>query len=287
MGVAFSDIDGDGDTDFITTEMLALDPIRRREQVSEGATPRTPPGRSDLRVPVARNTLQLNRGDGTFAEAGRAADVAASEWTWGAMFLDVDLDGYQDLLVTNGHAWDPLDGDTQEALRAGSLKVDWRRDLQVFPPLRVRNLAFRNRGDGTFEADPETWHYGTEPSISHAIAAADLDQDGDRDVVVTRLDEPPLVLRNDAGGARVAVRVLGRGGNTRAIGARLELKGGAAPRQVRQVTAGGMYLSGSDPLLVFAMARADSARLAITWHGSRCAFWAGEEIPGRSVPASS
>ena len=291
MGVDFSDIDGDGDTDFVTVEMLALDPVRRREQVLLGAAGWTPPGGEAMRVSADRNTLQLNRGDATWAETARAAGLDASEWTWGALFLDADLDGYEDLLVTNGHGWDPLDGDTQEALRTGRIEVDWREQLGVFPPLRVRNLAFRNGGDGTFTEMGRAWGYGDEPDVSHAIAAADFDRDGDRDVVITRLDAPPLLLRNDAGGARVAVRVLGGDGNTQAIGARVTLAaavpdddgaGGGAeagegaadgraplPLQTRQVTSGGLYLSGSDPGLTFAMGDAAEAELAVVWPSGR------------------
>ena len=265
MGVDFSDIDGDGDTDFVTMEMLSPDPVRRREQVALGAAGYTLPGGHATRASADRNTLQLNRGDGTWAETARAAGIDASEWTWGAMFLDVDLDGYQDLLVTNGHGWDPLDGDTQEALRTGRIEMDWRDELGVFPPLRVRNLAFRNRGDGTFVEVSRNWGYGAEPDVSHAIAAADFDRDGDRDVIITRLNEPPLLLRNDAGGSRVSVRVLGEGSNTQAIGARVVLAGGAAPRQTRQVTSGGLYLAGSDPGLTFAMGDGTEAEATVTW----------------------
>ena len=271
MGVDFSDIDGDGDTDFVTTEMLSTDPVRRREQVALGAAGWTPPGGHGARASADRNTLQLNRGDGTWAETARAAGLDASEWTWGAMFLDVELDGYEDLLITNGHGWDPLDGDTQEALRTGRIQVDWREELGVFPPLRLRNLAFRNLGDGAFVDMTRSWGYGTEPDVSHGIAAADLDRDGDRDVVITRLDEPPLILRNDAGRARVALRVLGEGGNTQAIGARVTLAAppGTVPVQTRQVTSGGMYLSGSDPGLTFAMGDREAAEATITWPSGR------------------
>lgn len=265
MGVDFSDVDGDGDTDFVTTEMLALDPVRRREQATGLEVERTPPGRFDIRAPAGRNALQLNRGDGTFAEVGQAAGVSASEWTWGAMFLDVDLDGRQDLLITNGHAWDPLDGDTQDDLRSGRVRVDWRQELGIFPELRLHNVAFRNLGDGAFGPADPAWRYGVAPDISHGIAAADLDRDGDRDVLITRLNEPPLALRNDAGGARVAVRVRSVGGGAQAIGARVTLEGGAATWQTRQVSSGGAYLSGSEDGLTFAMADSDSATVTVTW----------------------
>ena len=265
MGVDFADIDRDGDTDFVTTEMLALDPTRRRTQTPSSAPVETPAGLTASRVSEGRNMLQLNRGDGTFAEVGRAAGLHASEWTWGAMFLDADLDGYEDFLVTNGHAWDPLDGDTQEALAAGRIAVDWREELGVFPRLAVRNLAFRNRGDGTFEEAGRRWGFGVEEDVSHAIASADLDRDGDLDVIITRLEGEPVLLRNDASGSRVFVRLSRDDGNTQAIGARVTLLGGALPEQTRQVTAGGMYLSGSDPALVFAMGTSASATLRVEW----------------------
>lgn len=292
MGVDFSDIDGDGDTDFVIMEMLAADPVRRREQVSLGAAVRTPPGAHATRGSADRNTLHVNRGDGTWAETARAAGLDASGWTWGALFLDVDLDGYEDLLITNGHAWDPLDGDTQEALRTGRIAVDWREQLGVFPPLRLRNMAFRNHGRGSF-VETRAWGYATEPDVSHAIAAADLDRDGDRDVVITRLDEPPLLLRNDAGGARVSVRVLG-GDGTQAVGARVVLRAvPSLPLQTRQVTAGGLYLSGSDPGLTFAMGDSEEAELTVIWPSGRrrtlrvAANRAYEVGPGAIVAAGS
>lgn len=265
MGVDFADIDADGDTDFVTTEMLAFDHDRRARQVAGVLVPRTPPGRAASRSPAPRNALQLNRGDGTYAEVARAAGVEASGWTWGAMFLDADLDGHEDLLITNGHAWDPLDGDTQEALRSGRIQIDWRRELGVFPPLELRNLAFRNLGDASFEEAGAAWGFGTEPDVSHGIASADLDRDGDLDVVITRFNEPPLLLRNETGRPRIALRVVGEAPNTAAVGARAVLLADGLPPQTRQVTAGGMYLSGSDPLLVFAAGASDSATLRVTW----------------------
>ncbi|MDH3735038.1 MAG: FG-GAP-like repeat-containing protein, partial [Gemmatimonadota bacterium] len=265
MGVDFADVDRDGDVDFVTTEMLAFDPVRRRMQTGSTVPSATPPGFSASRVAEGRNVLQLNRGDGTFAEVGRAAGLHASEWTWGAMFLDVDLDGFEDLLVANGHAWDPLDGDTQEALQSGRITVDWREELGVFPRLALRNLAFRNGGDGVFVESGADWGFGGEPDVSHALGSADLDRDGDLDVIISRLEGEPLVLRNEAGGARVAVRLLETGGNTQAVGARVTLEGGAVPRQSRQVTSGGMYLSGSDPMLAFAMGDSPGGRLRVEW----------------------
>jgi hypothetical protein len=269
MTVEFSDLDRDGDVDLLTTDMLARDRGRRLMQVPSVMPDPVAPGEIDPRPQVNRNTLQLNRGDGTFAEVAWAAGLAASDWTWGALFQDVDLDGYEDLLVTTGHVWDQLDADTHARLRAAPGAVDWRRELSAFPDLPQPNAAFRNRGDATFEDVSDAWGFGTEPDISHGIASADLDGDGDRDVVVTRYGDPPAVYRNDSGGARVAVRLTGRPPNTGGVGARVRLLGHPAGGQQKQVTAGGLYLSSGDGSVTFAAGGDEPLELIVEWPGGR------------------
>src|SRR3954464_3188413 len=101
------------------------------------------------------------------------------------------------------------------------------------------------------------------------MAAADLDVDGDLDVVVNRLRAPALILRNDASAPRVAVRLIGDRPNTQAVGAKIKLLGGATPSREREVVAGGIYLSHSDYEASFAMGKSDSATLVIEWRDGR------------------
>lgn len=268
MGVDIADVNGDGRPDLFEVDMLG-DPRRIKTQIpTHSAFPKLP-GEGEIALQQQRNTLFLNRGDGTFAEAAMAAGVQASGWSWGTMFLDVDLDGWQDILITNGHLWDIMDADVLERLQNNLSSVQWQRLRWEFPALKIRNVAFRNRGNGTFESIGPAWKFGTAEDISHGLASGDLDGDGDLDVVVSRLDAPALVLRNDASGARVAVRLVGAAPNTRAVGAKIRLLGGAAPLQVREVVAGGLYLSHSDYAVAFAMGVADSALLEVTWRDGR------------------
>ena len=269
MGADVADVNGDGLPDLFEVDMLANDARRRKTEVpTHTAIPKLP-GEMELQLQQMRNTLFQNRGDGTFAEISAYAGVEASGWSWSTMFMDVDLDGWQDILIANGHLWDLMDGDTQEKLQGGWSNVPWQRHRWEYPRLALRNVAYRNRGDLTFEDVSERWGFGLEEDLSHAMAAADLDGDGDLDVVVSRLGAPALVLRNDAAAPRIAVRLLGDAPNTQAVGAKIRVLGGAVPVQVREVTAGGLYLSHSDYLASFAAGRAERVTIGVDWRDGR------------------
>jgi hypothetical protein len=268
MGFDVADVNGDGLPDLFCVDMLANDRRIKTQIPTNTALPKKP-GEMRLQLQQQRNTLFINRGDGTFAEVAQAAGVQASGWSWGTMFMDVDLDGWQDILVANGHLWDIMDADVQEGLQNRLTDVPWRRLRWQFPPLKLKNVAFRNRGDLTFEDASQAWGFGTEEDISHAMAAADLDGDGDLDVVVNRLGAPTLLLRNNAAAPRIAVRLIGDAPNTRAVGSKIRLLGGAVPVQEREVVVGGLYMSHSDYLASFAMGKSTTATLVIDWRDGR------------------
>lgn len=265
MAVDFADVNRDGYVDFFVAEMLAQDLAHRKRQRPAAALLPKIPGGGAERLQWQRNTLQLSRGDGTFSEVAAYAGVAASGWSWGALFLDADLDGYEDLFVTTGHVWDLMDADAQGRSRRAALAGDWRRARLFYPPLRLPNVAYRNAGDGTFRDVSDAWNVAGPPDIAHGIAAGDLDGDGDLDLVITRLNAPPLVLRNESRAPRVAVRLVGRAPNTQAVGAVVTVTAPGLPPQQKEVTAGGLYLSHADYLLSFATGGADTMTLRVRW----------------------
>ena len=269
MGLDVADVNGDALPDLFLVDMLSSDSRRLKTQMPTHTPLPKRPGDVRTKLQQQRNTLFINRGDATFSEASLLAGVQASGWSWSTMFLDVDLDGWQDILVANGHLWDVMDSDTQERLQNRLTDVHWQRQRWEFPALPLRNVVFRNRGDMTFEEASETWRFGADADLSHALAAGDLDGDGDLDVVVNRLRSPALVLRNDAPAARVAVRLRGNGPNTNGVGSKVRLLGGAVPVQVREVAAGGLYLSHSDHAVAFAMGTAQRATLMVDWPDGR------------------
>ena len=269
MAVDFADVDRDGTPDMFQVDMLSLDSRRLKTQIPTHTALAKTPGVIDDRPQMQRNTLFLNRGDQTFEQVAEYAGVSASGWSWSTLFTDVDLDGWEDLLIGTGHPWDLMDGDTQDRLYNRLVNVSWQRIRWLYPSLKLPNVAFRNRGDLTFEDVSTAWNFGTEADISHGMATADLDGDGDLDVVINRLDAPALVLRNEATAPRIAVRLRGDPPNSQGIGSVVKVLGGPVPVQAREVPVGGLYLSHSDPVQAFATGKATEVTVVVDWRDGR------------------
>ena len=273
MGVDAADIDRDGVDDFVVLDMLSRDHLRRNVQM-DGVPPGFyQPGIWDDRPQFSHNTLFLGRGDGTFAEIGRLAGISASDWSWTPLFLDVDLDGYEDLLISNGNEMDMFDVDVgarAEAMKS-SRKMGFIETLnmrRMFARLDTPNAAFRNRGDLTFEEVTQAWGFDA-PGVEQGMAAADLDGDGDLDLVLNALNEPPKLYRNKATAPRIAVRLRGGAGNSRGIGAKIRVMAKGLPMQSQEMISGGRYLSGDDAMRCFALGTATTADIEVTWRSGR------------------
>ncbi|MEW6155798.1 MAG: FG-GAP-like repeat-containing protein [Verrucomicrobiota bacterium] len=268
MAVDVADIDRDGFDDIFVADMLSRDREARHRQRANIALMRDVPLPildPEYRPEVIRNTLFWNRGDGTYAEISEMAGIAASDWTWSAVFMDVDLDGYEDLLITNGHEHDVLDADTlKETGRPGKTHEEHLADLQKFPRIDVPNLAFHNQGNRTFLDASEAWGFHLR-GVSHGMALADLDQDGDLDVVINNMNSGAAIYRNDSPAARIAVRLKGSSPNTRGIGSRIKVAGGPVV-QSQEMISGGRYLSCDDTLRVFAAGSAtNDLTIEVRW----------------------
>lgn len=270
MGMDFADINRDGYDDFYQADMFSREHPRRKVQTVGVMPVFSIPGRIDDQPQYMRNMLHLNRGDGTYAEIGYLAGLEATEWSWHPVFLDVDLDGWEDVLVGAGFHRDSLHADAVNQIlahrRSRRLTDAEHRALKkkFYPPLPLPTLAFRNRRDLTFEDKSHEWGFDYV-GISQGICLADLDNDGDLDVIVNRLNAPAGLYRNDTPAPRVAVRLKGRPPNTRGIGARIRLLGGPVP-QSQVIESGGRYLSCDDALRTFAAGNATGGlRIEVTW----------------------
>ncbi|MBI2928490.1 MAG: CRTAC1 family protein [Verrucomicrobia bacterium] len=285
MSVDFADIDRDGAVDCFVVDMLSRDPHLRRRQMFAQMPRATPVGGLEDRPQVMRNTLFLQRQDGSFAEAAFYANVFASDWSWTAIFLDVDLDGYEDLVIGAGHFRDLQDYDAErqiqarqhswagfknEAERQQAFTRELMEHYHLYPTLHLPIVAFRNRGDCTFEETTELWGL-SPPGVHQGLALADFDQDGDLDLVVNNLNGPAALYRSESSAARVAVRLKGKAPNTQGIGAKVALLNGAVAKQTTEVICGGRYQSGSDTMVVFAAGPAATGMTLEVrwWNGQR------------------
>ena len=293
MGVDIADVDHDGYPDIYVLDMLSRDwRTRKRQRMSQSLWP-LPVGAIDNRPQILRNTLLRNRGDGTYEEIGAYAGVIASEWSWQPVFLDVDLDGWEDLIIPAGYFRDLQDSDDHDRFpqlaRAGKLlrpkpgsdgqfltlsaqeqRVEKVASYYEFysHELKAPIVAYRNLGNLKFEESDTAWGL-THPAIRNAIALGDLNGDGSLDFVVNCMNSASEIYRNNTPAPRVAVRLRGEAPNTQGIGAKIKLLGGALPVQSEEIICGGEYLSGSDPLRVFAAGRSTSMTLEVTWRSGR------------------
>jgi hypothetical protein len=273
MGVDVADINRDGFDDIFVLDMLSRDHQRRMNFIPDRKAQASRVGEIENRPQYSFNTLFLNRGDGTYCEAASALGVAASEWSWCPVFLDVDLDGWEDVLITNGHERDARNMDVAERLKAMRAarpmsNAEILEARKLFPRLATANVAFHNRRDLTFEDQSKQWGFDFV-GVSQGMALADLDNDGDLDVVVNNLNDLASVYRNETTAPRLAVKLKGRPPNTQGIGARIKVFGGPVT-QTQEVIAGGRYLSSDAPERVFAAGGlTNDLTIEVAWRSGR------------------
>ncbi|REL24669.1 hypothetical protein DYD21_17590 [Rhodohalobacter sp. SW132] len=266
MGVDFSDINRNGKIDIFTTEMLDPDHERRMRQApSEGHIP-VKIGDIESRPMYNRNSLFIQREDTTWAETSWMSGAEATGWSWATRFMDVDLDGYEDLIVSTGYLYDILDIDAQYTMMQNRRNMDehFLEFTDLVEPLDLTNRILRNNGDHTFSDKSVDWGFG-EKDVSHGMAFADLNNNGVLDVILNRMNREATILENRTNAPRIAVRLKGKSPNTQAIGAKIELRGGSVHQQ-KEIAAGGDYASGSDTQVMFA-ADADNTQheIRIRW----------------------
>ncbi len=266
MSVAIGDINDDGLPDMFVTEMLSPHHKRQLTQMSSYDILPYLTDQLKSRPQYNRNSVYLQRKDGTFAEISYLSGLEATGWSWGTKFMDVNLDGYPDLIVNTGYYSDILDMDTQQKMYNQGLDIDdnYGKFVRMAPPLKLPNKIFMNNGNLTFSDKSSAWGF-TKPDISQGIATADLDNDGDLDLISNRLNETAAIYENETTAPRISVKLKGLAPNTQGIGAKIKLLGGKH-LQVREICAGGDYLSGSETMAMFAADKPDANyTIAVDW----------------------
>jgi len=238
MGADLGDVNNDGHIDFFVADMAATTHEKdQRGMAGSRSRAQTEPERREVAPQRMRNALYLGTGRGRVREAADWAGVAATDWTWSVRLEDLDNDGWLDLHVTNGMAREYHNTDLLGRIMSAEGTAESRQMMKSSPVLAEANLAYRNRGDGRFEAVGGAWGLD-EVGVSFGAAFGDLDGDGDLDLIYANYDAPPTVLRNDApAGGRLVVALRGTESNRFGVGAVVRIRT-AAGTQVRRPCAG-------------------------------------------------
>jgi hypothetical protein len=266
MGSDAADINNDGLLDLFVLDMSGTNHFKQKTTMGAMNNARIeavagPPPQ------VMRNAMLLNAGTGRFMEIAYLAGLADSDWSWTTKLADLDCDGRIDVFVTNGVVRSFNDSDIEFSTSMLIGQTEW--DIYKHTaPRREQNLAFHNQGDLRFVDASKRWkldHVG----ISYGAAWADLDNDGDLDLVVANVDEPIGIFRNDVVSSsenhRITFRLVGQQSNRYGLGATIQIST-ASGRQLRELSPMTGFLSCNQPIAHFGIGedtRVD--RVTVRW----------------------
>jgi hypothetical protein len=206
MGCDVADFDGDGLPDLVSLDMLPEgNHLQKMHSGVDNFEKVNQMIRSGFYKQYSRNMLQHNNGDGTFSEVGQLAGISNTDWSWASLFFDFDNDGRRDLFVSNGYPRDHTNMDflkftADEVLRIqrGEENIGFQDYLKKMPPIIEPNYFFKNEGGLRFSNQTAAWNL-SKPVVTQSAAWADLDNDGDLDLMLNNTNEYADILENHAG----------------------------------------------------------------------------------------
>ncbi len=287
MGCDIADVNNDGYMDVMTLDMYPYE--EKIEKASMGEDP------LDIYMykleygyfyQFSRNCLQINMGGNTFADAGMLAGVAATDWSWSPLFADYNNDGIKDLFITNGIVKRPNDMDYLKYIYTDSIKYAMMNDIKTYDEAAIRNMPegkehnfiFQGTSSLTFADKSLIWGFD-QAGVSNGATYADLDNDGDLDLVTNNINQPASLYRNTLRNAQdtaslkvnnyLRIRLKGDKPNTFGVGAKVTLKN-HGHLQVQQLMPTRGFMSSVEPVLTFGLGNHVSVdSVIVVWNNQK------------------
>ncbi|RWY48047.1 VCBS repeat-containing protein [Mucilaginibacter gilvus] len=279
MGVDIADINNDGLPDIITLDMLPPDNRRQKLlQLQENYETFELMLNQGLYKQYMRNMLQLNNGDGTFSEIGQLAGLSNTDWSWCPLIADFDNDGYKDIFISNGYLRDYTNKDFLRYWGDYKMKKAMDREpallmdlVQAMPSTTLSNYIFKNNHNLNFTDKKQDWGINN-PGISSGSAYADLDNDGDLDIITNNINNVASIFKNTSRDAAatnyIAINLVTANGKVIATGAKVYVYTGKAV-QYQELNPNRGYLSCVSTVLNFGLGDVQTVdSVKVTWPGN-------------------
>ncbi len=274
MGSDVADFNNDGFLDLYQVDMMPKSHRRAKENMDSMDPERFNKIVShNMHHQYSINTLQLNMGNDQngiphFGDVARIAGVSSTDWSWGALFADFDNDGFKDIYVTNGVRRDINNSDYFRSDNNEHLEGKTPLDLtKKIPSEKIENYAFKNNGDLTFANVSKDWGVNFK-GFSNGVAYADLDNDGDLDLVVNNLDDPSMVYENKTSEKEsnryLRIKLEGPEANSFGLGCKIWLTNGGQT-QFQELTLSRGFQSSVEPVVHFGVGESETATLRVLW----------------------
>ncbi len=272
MGSDFADINNDMLPDLIVLDMMAEDRIRGKENM---ATMSTENFNQIVNVgyhhQYMSNMLQKNNGNATFSEIGQLSGIAKTDWSWAPLIADFNNDGYNDVFVTNGIKHDLSNQDFRNNVRqltANKKQMTLEQAINMMPSAKLSNYMFTNNSDYIFKNSTKKFELD-EKINSNGAAYADLDNDGDLDLVVNNQSDKASIYKNNSEANYLRVSLQGPKNNLKSIGAKVEVYANG-DQQIKEVYPSRGFQSSVSYVLNFGLGNAEKIdSLKVTWNTTK------------------